>query len=145
MGHRRRQIDLLVVGACARVDGHPAPALRIILRQFDEAADFGTAPDVRHDQALASRVQQPGDVLVLQVRNAHDGRNPGGVRVRDQVDHGLQVEGGVLGANPGEIHPDRGQSMHHAASAGVPYDRAKRDTARFESRLEPVGSHRLPR
>jgi hypothetical protein len=43
-------------------------------------------------------------VFVLQVRDAHDRRDPGGMGMRDQVDHSLQIEGGVLGADPDEIH-----------------------------------------
>ena len=80
-------------------------------------------------------------MLVLQVRNAHDRRNPCRMRMRYQVDHSLQIEGGVLGADPGEIHACCRESMHYAASACVPYDRAKRDVACLESRFKPVGSH----
>ena len=80
-------------------------------------------------------------MLVLQVRNAHDRRNPGGMRMRHQIDHSLQIEGGVLGADPGEIHACCCESMHYAASTCVPYDRAKRDVACLESRFKPVSSH----
>src|SRR6266849_563317 len=123
--HRGERLDVFIFGIRTGQNGHPALALRMILRALDKVTSLGPRLEMWRDQALASGIEQPRNILVLQVRNPHDRRNPRSMRMRDHVHHGLEVEPGMLSADEDEVQTSGGQRVNHAASPGLPYEGAE--------------------
>src|SRR5690348_1657590 len=72
MRHRGERLDVFVFSIRARQNSHSALALGMILRPLDEMTRLRSRLEMRRDQTLASGIEQPRNILVLQVRNPHD-------------------------------------------------------------------------
>src|SRR5215469_5444675 len=124
-----RRINIFVSGAGTLVDCHSAAAFRMVLGIFNEAPHFRAGPDMWHDQTLASGVEHPGNVLILQIRDADDRGDSSSIRMGDEIDHGFKVIGGMLRTDHHEVHSRLSKSVNHPASLNLPHQSTEGDAA----------------